>query len=268
MTSPPLGPLFLDRPVVTGEFGSVRQALRAPADPQTYRNFLYLVLGLPLGTIWFTLIVTVVAVGVGLTAVALIGIPVVLGWWYLIHALAAIERSTTKVLLGHPMPSLAPIDHGDGNPWDRLRHVSTDAARWRELRYLLLRFPVGIATFAIAVSLPTIAVSIVWTPFHLRRDDHDWGTWPFSTTLENLGTSDPWSWLFVPAGLLFALVSLHVMNRIAGICGRWTARAIGDLSGTPASTPHFTNFDGVEAIWRRGVPGVVTDEDEIDADNG
>ena len=134
MTSPPLGPLFLDRPVATGEFGSVCQALRAPADPQTYRNFLYLALGLPLGTIWFTLIVTVVAVGVGLTAVALIGIPVVLGWWYLIHALAAIERSTTKVLLGHPMPSLAPIDHGDGNPWDRLGHVSTDAARWRELR--------------------------------------------------------------------------------------------------------------------------------------
>lgn len=66
----------------------------------------------------------------------------------------------------------------------------------------------------------------------------------------------------------FAPVSLHVMNRIAGIFGRWTARAIGDPSGTPTSTPHLTNFDGVEAIWRRGVPGVVTDEDEIDADNG
>ena len=128
MTSPPPGPLFLDRRVATDEFGDLRQALRSPADPQTYRNLLYLVLGLPLGTIWFTLIVTVVAVGSGLVAVALIGIPVLLGSWYLIHALAAIERSTTKVLLGHPMPSLAPIDHGDGNPWDRLRHVSTDSS--------------------------------------------------------------------------------------------------------------------------------------------
>ena len=141
-------------------------------------------------------------------------------------------------------------------------------ARWRELRHLLLRFPVSSATFAIAVSLATIAASMVWTPFYLWRDDHDWGTWPLSTALEILGTSGPWSLLFVPARLLFALVSLHVMNRIAGICGRWTARAIGDPSGTPTSTPHFTNFDGVEAIWRRGVPGVVTDEDEIDADNG
>jgi hypothetical protein len=82
---------------------------------------------------------------------------------------------------------------------------------------------------------------MVWTPFHLRRDDHDWGTWPLSTTLENLGTSAPWSWLFVPVGLLFALASLYVMNRLAGACGRWTARAIGDVDQVDASRPSTTS---------------------------
>lgn len=212
-----------------------------PTDPQTYRNLLYLLLGLPLGTIWFTMIVTVVAVGVGLIPVALVGIPVLLGSWYLIHPCAAFERWTTIRLLGQPVAPIVPIDHGHGNPWARFRHVSADAARWRELRYLLLRFPIGIATFVIAVVPPTVAASIVWTPFYLRRDDHDWGTWPLSTTIENLGTNSPWSWLFVPTGLLFALASLHVTNRLAGACGRWTARAIGDVDQIDASRPSTIN---------------------------
>ena len=212
-----------------------------PTDPQTYRNFLYLLLGLPLGTIWFTMIATVVAVGVGLLPVALIGIPVLLGSWYLVHWCAAFDRWMTIRLLGQPVAPLSPIDHGSGSPWARLRRLSEDPARWRELGYLLLRFPIGVATFVIAVALATIAASIVWTPFYLRRDDHDWGTWPLSTTIEDLGTNSPWSWLFVLAGLLFALASLGVINRLAGACGRWTARAIGGVGQIDASRPSRIN---------------------------
>ncbi len=243
----------------------ISEALRAPSDPRTYRNVLYLLLGFPLGTIWFAMIVTVFAVGVSLIAVALVGVPVLLGSWYLFHSFAAFERWTTIYVLGQPVAPLIPIDHGHGNPWSRLRHVSNDVARWRELRYLLLRFPIGIGTFVIAVALPTIAAAIVWTPFYLRRDDHDWGTWPLSTTIEDLGTSSPWSWLLVPVGVLFGIASLYVMNQLAGTCGRWTARAIGS-SGDEVGEHPFRH--DVEEIWRQRAPGDVTKTDEIDADNG
>ena len=39
--------------------------------PQSYRNVAYLLLGLPLGTMWFTVLVTGVAVGVSMLVVAL-----------------------------------------------------------------------------------------------------------------------------------------------------------------------------------------------------
>jgi len=60
---------------MTPHVSVVRIDTMRPTDPQTYRNLLYLLLGLPLGTIWFTMILTVVAVGVGLIPVALVWIP-------------------------------------------------------------------------------------------------------------------------------------------------------------------------------------------------
>jgi len=257
-------------------------ALRLPLNLQTYRNWLYLLLGFPLGTIWFTIILTLIVVGVGLIPLALIGVPVLLGSWYVVHWFTEVERWATISLLGLPVEPLAPVDHGRGNPWTRLRHVSSDAARWRELRFLLLRFPLGIATFTLAVALPTIAATLMWTPFYLRSDDHDWGTWPLSTTIENLTSA--WSWLFVPAGLIVGVVSLWAMNWLAKTCGRLTALAIGystsganagPLVGAEASRERPTRVTrhtswrppNVEEIWRESATGAVTDPDEIDVDN-
>ena len=54
---------------------------------RTYRNLAFLLLGLPLGTLWFTLVVTGVTVSASMIVVALIGIPMLLGMWYVTRAL-------------------------------------------------------------------------------------------------------------------------------------------------------------------------------------
>ncbi len=200
-------------------FGVVTEA-------QTDLNVLYLLLGLPIGTLWFTLIVTLLTVSASLVVVALIGLPMLLGSWYAIHGFAVVERTVAVEMLRVDVAPLAPMPTGSTGVWRRLRHVSTDRRQWRELGYLLLRFPAGVATFTIAVTLPTVAATVAYTPFYLWLDDDGWGEWPLSDTLERVGSSWPWSWVLVPAGALLAIGSLHILNALARSCGRWTSSAL------------------------------------------
>jgi hypothetical protein len=59
------------------------------AQPQSYRNLAYLLLGLPLGTLWFSVLVTLASVSVSMLVVALLGIPLLIGTWYAVRASVA-----------------------------------------------------------------------------------------------------------------------------------------------------------------------------------
>jgi hypothetical protein len=193
------------------------------ARPQSYRNIAYLLLGLPLGTAWFALLVSGVSVAISMLVVALLGIPMLVGIWYLTRALANVERAAANVLLDQDLV-FAPMASGSrGNLWVRLRSLTTDRSRWREFGFLMLRFPAGVATFTVAVTALAAPVLVAYAPVAARTDDsHPFGDWALSARMESAASS-PWSWLLVPLGLLLLFGSFHLMNVIARACGRWTA---------------------------------------------
>jgi hypothetical protein len=206
----------------------VRRLFGVVARPQSYRNIGYLLLGLPLGTAWFTVLISGVSVAISMLVVALLGIPMLLGIWYMTRAFANVERTTANVLLGQNL-ALAPMASRDrGNLWLRLRSMTTDPSRWRELGYLMLRFPVGIATFTAAATALTTPVMVAYAPFAARYDDgHPFGDLALSSTMEDVASSSPWSWLLVPLGLAMLIASFHLMNALATACGRWTTAWLG-----------------------------------------
>jgi hypothetical protein len=71
---------------------------------RTYATLVYLLAGLPLGIVWFTMVVTGVSVGVSMLAVALLGVPILLGLWYGMRACANVERAAANALLGCDLP--------------------------------------------------------------------------------------------------------------------------------------------------------------------
>jgi hypothetical protein len=187
----------------------------------SYRNIAYLLIGIVLATAWISLLVTALAVSLSLVVVALLGIPLLLGTWYAVRAFANIERSLANGLLGQHLPP-APIAAGHrGNVWVRLVAMSRERDRWRELAYLFVRIPVGIATFTIAVVALAVPLATIWAPFETRRVD-DFGTWSGSTDLYD-ALSSPWSWGLIPVGLGLLVISFHLLNALAARCGRWTA---------------------------------------------
>ena len=190
---------------------------------QSYRNIAYLLVGLALGIAWFALLVTGVAVGISLLAVALLGIPVLVGVWYASRAFANVERSLANVLLDSHLPLERMAGPDRGNLWVRLRVMVHDRARWRELAYLALRFPVGIAAAVIAVMALTTPVLVAYAPWAARYEDEPFGDWAFSSTIEDVASSSPWSWLLVPFGMLLLVGAFHLVNAVANACGRWAS---------------------------------------------
>jgi hypothetical protein len=188
---------------------------------QSYRSIGYLLLGLVLACAWLTLLVTALSVALSLVVVALLGIPLLLGTWYAVRAFANVERGLANVLLAQQLRPAPMASRHRGNVWVRLVAMSRERSRWRELAYLFVRIPVGIATFVIAVVALAVPLAVVWAPIEARRVD-DFGTWSGSTELHDV-LSSTWSWGLIPLGLGLLVISLHLLNALAARCGRWSA---------------------------------------------
>jgi hypothetical protein len=204
-----------------------RRLFRVVAEPQSYRNIAYLLLGLPLGTIWFSVLVTWLAVGVSLLVIALLGVPVLLAMWYAVRAFANVERATTNATLGTRLPMMPVGPHGHGNVWRRLRSLSVDRVRRRELGFLMLRLPAGIATFTAAVTALSVPLAVAWSPLAARYDGSErFGSWKYSARLDEI-CSSRWAWCFIAIGAGLLIAGFHLLNGLARVCARWTAHSLG-----------------------------------------
>jgi hypothetical protein len=182
-----------------------------------YRALTHHLLGLPLGIVYFTWFVTGLALGLGL-AVTLLGIPILTVVLASVRPLLAGERALANALLdaGVPPAPLAPAGEGW---WGWFKAYWTDSASWRGLAYLLVRFPIGIATFTIAVTAYGVALSLIAAPLLAPLDALHLGFWEPSTVLEGLA--------LVPAGLVALLAAAWLSEGIAAgsrALAKWGAR--------------------------------------------
>ena len=124
---------------------------RAPFTRRTWAELLYGLIGLPLGVIGFSLSVTFLVFGVGMTitviGVAVLAFTVILGRW-----LGALDRGLLNGLLHEriqkPRPYRPRRGGWIGRPLGRLG----DPVGWRGLAYQLLRFPLAVVTFSFTVT--------------------------------------------------------------------------------------------------------------------
>ena len=205
----------------SGRPSAPRRVLGVVAQGDSYRNIAFLLLGLPLGTVWFAVLVSGISVAASMLVVALLGIPMLVGLWYVTRAFANVERSVANALLDQRLRRTPMNAPHRGNLWVRLRTMTSDRDRWRELGYLMLRFPVGVATFTAAVTAIATPFLVAYAPIVARSDEQPFGDWGLSSRMEDVASSSPWSWLLVPLGLVMLIASFHLMNAMARVCGRW-----------------------------------------------
>jgi hypothetical protein len=194
-----------------------RAVLRPFVTARGYGALTHNLLGLPLGVAYFTWLVTGLALGLGL-AITLVGIPLLTLVFATVRPLLAGERALANGLLGADIPASDLAPRGEG--WlGRLKAYWTDGATWRGITYLLWRFPIGTATFTVAVATYASALYLLAAPIVAPFDAIELGFWAPDSVLDGLA--------LVPAGLALLLASGWISEGMAAgsrTFARWGAR--------------------------------------------
>jgi len=196
-------------------------ALRSLVEPlvttRAYRALTHHLLGLPLGTAYFTWFVSALALGLGL-AVTLIGIPILTLTLASVRPLLAGERALANYLLDAEVPNAPLAPSGEG--WrGRFKAYWTDSASWRGMAYLLARVPIGIATFTVAVTAYAVALGLIAAPLLAPLGALDLGFWDPSTVPEGLA--------LLPLGVVTLIAAVWISEAMAAgsrTLARWGAR--------------------------------------------
>ena len=184
---------------------------------QAYVNLFYLLVAFPLGIFYFAFLVSGLSAGISLSIVW-VGIPILLlvgiGWW----VLASFERFMAIHLLKEDVPAMVlPLNEGT-DIWTRFKESLTNPVTWKSPLYLLLKFPLGIATFVIMFTLTSLTLAFLTMPLtYAFLPEFQVGVFfvPDLPTWRIDSMSD--ATLSALIGLMLLPVTLHVTNGLAWV---------------------------------------------------
>lgn len=129
----------------------------------TWFAFIHLLLNLPLGIVYFVLLVTGVSLGFGLL-ITLIGIPILIGTGWMVRTLGNIERARLNAFLGTTLRDPYRPTAPEAGWIARLFAIGRDPATWRDFLFLMIQLPWGIFTFTVSVALWSAAIGLLGSP--------------------------------------------------------------------------------------------------------
>lgn len=148
--------------------------LRLARKRQTYINILYLLLSLPLGVVYFAIVIAGVALSAASLLVAIIPLMILfmVGCW----KLAAFERNMAMAWLHIDIPPMAAPLPPKANWFQRFTIHIKRGVTWKSIAYLFFKLPFGILAFYITcmvillivgLSLISLTIGLLAAPFVL-----------------------------------------------------------------------------------------------------
>ncbi|WP_346168490.1 sensor histidine kinase, partial [Streptomyces javensis] len=135
----------------------VPAALKAPFQGRVWREFLYVLISLPMAILTFVYTVTMIALGTGLL-ITFLGVPVLGAALAGCRALGVVERARARALLGLEVAEPEPVLGRRGGRGGRRGPVAWVGAllrsgtSWRHVIYALIHLPWAVFSFGFAVA--------------------------------------------------------------------------------------------------------------------
>lgn len=197
--------------------------------PQTYLNLLYLFLAFPLGLAYFILFTVGFSLGFGLM-ILLVGFAILAGLFALGWALTLFERQLATSLLGVSITPSTRTQQPGTAILQQLKNALTDPVTWKGLAFLFLKFPIGLASFIVCVTLLSLSFGLLMAPL-----GYPWVHISLGFMQVN---SMPAAGIAFLLGLVVAPLSLHATNIIAGWEGAFARIMLGSPAPVqPANVP-------------------------------
>ncbi len=189
------------------------------AKPQTYLNLLYLLLAFPLGLAYFVFLVTGLSVGIGLI-ILWVGLLILAGVLALCWPLTLFERQMAISLLKVEIPPLTHAQENPGGVLQQIKNHLSNPATWKGIAFLFIKFPVGLASFIVTVTLGSLSLGLILAPLAYPWAHMNFGMWEIN--------SMPAAAIACVAGLIVAPLSLHLFNLLAEWSGKLALIMLGD----------------------------------------
>jgi len=178
---------------------------------QTYKNILYLLLSFPLGIFYFTFLVTGISLGAGL-AIIWAGVFIFSGVMIAADWLGGFERQLVISILGKDMPELM-TKEVSGSLFKKMFALIANAKTWKRILYLFIKFPFGIVSFTIVVTLISTSLGLIGTPFYLQYSTGSIYLYSVIITwFNNYSVLIP---LAMAVGVFLLFISLHIFRGLA-----------------------------------------------------
>jgi hypothetical protein len=200
---------------------------------QTYLNMLYLLVSFPLGLLYFVFLVTGLSVGIS-TLIIWIGLLVLLAVFTAWYGLLVFERQLAIWMLKEDIPPMARPDAAPIGLWQKFVSALKNSVTWKGLVYLFARFPIGIFSFVVLVSLLATSASLIAAPFYYQYvavlqpqvvmsiNGVSYSQFLIDTPIE--------AGLACLAGILVMLGSMHIFNGLAWLSGRFARVMLGNFA--------------------------------------
>jgi hypothetical protein len=177
-------------------------------NPPLLGSLAYLVMNLPIGIGAFVFVVVTLSVGVG-TAIIWVGVAVLALSVLAMRGLTTLERMRVHAMLGTYIASpYRPLPER-GRWGTRLK----DPATWKDMAYLVLMLPLGIAEFVIMVASWSVSLYLTFLPIYWTWVPDDW-----DVVLDNHTLADVDSWVgtlpFAGLGVIFLALTIIITNAL------------------------------------------------------
>ena len=185
-------------------------------------NLIYLLLSLPIGILYFVVLITGFSLGAGLL-ITLIGIPILVAMIFVTYILGDLDRKMTSLLLGVNIAKPEARPSNDDSARAILVAQVKSLQFWKELGYLLLKMPLGVISFTIAIVLVTLSLGLIAVPFIVTyvpaAQMQLWNGFEINTMQRAVMTA--------VVGLGLGAISVVLINGYAKFMGAISVRALG-----------------------------------------
>ena len=187
-----------------------------------FPNLVYLLLALPLGILYFVILVTGYALGAGLI-ITLVGVPILVTMIFVTYLLGDLDRAMTSKLLGVKIAKPEAIPARDDSARSILVTQLKSLEFWKEFVYLLLKMPLGVITFTVTIVFISLSLGLIAAPFILTYVPEArmmlWYGYEIDTMQKAVVTS--------VVGLGLGVLTIFLINGFANAMGSISVWALG-----------------------------------------
>jgi len=187
-----------------------------------FPNLVYLLLALPLGVLYFVILITGYTLGAGLS-ITLVGIPILVTMIFVTYLLGDLDRAMTSKLLGVRIAKPEAKPSRDDSARSILVAQLKSVQFWKEFGYLLLKMPVGIVAFVVTITFVSVSLVLIAAPFIVTYiPDAEMTLW-YGLQIDTIQAAMVTS----VVGLGLGVITVLLINGFAHVLGAISVWALG-----------------------------------------